>query len=557
MLQLWVVLLAQNLWVEEEEEAETEISTRERDEKDENPCLGEELSVTQTKEVREVLRRHVKVMSEIPGKTELVQHNVDVGGAKPIRLAPYWVPQCHMVWLKEELGRILEDGVIVESNSSWGAPIILVKKKNGMTRLFVDFRRLNSLTALDAYPMPCIVELIDKMGGATYLTTLDLARGYWQVPITENAKEKTALVTPHGLFHFEVMPFGLNGAPATFQRLMDRAVKEMVEYGAVYLDDIVVFSATWEDHLIQVENVLKRLEKANLTTKPSKCQVGMRSCTYLGHIVGSGMVRPEESKVEAIRQFSRPLTKKELRIFLGLSGYYRKFILSNSAVADPLTDLMRKSRSNKVMWSDQCEVAFRTLKEAMCSQPVLRSPDYTQEFVLQTDASDRGMGAVLGQVDKEGEEHPVSYFSKKFLPREEKYSAIKMECLAVKLGAQAFRIHLLGREFVVVTDHQALEWLERMRNDNSRLTRLSLSLQSFHFKIRYRQGKLNGNTDALSRLGVNRLAMVNGPAVVNGSDTVSGTETVSESEMVYDAKTTLSQERGKVMSGNKLRSFKD
>ena len=166
---------------------------------------------------------------------------------------------------------MLEDGVIVESNSSWGAPIVLVKKKDGMTRLCVDFQRLNSLTALDTYPMPHIEELIDKLGGATYLTTLDLARGYWQVPIAENAKEKTAFVTPHGLFQFEVMPFGLNGAPATFQRLMDRVVKGMEEYVAVYLDDIVVFKSTWEDHLIKVENVLKRLEKANHTTKPSKC----------------------------------------------------------------------------------------------------------------------------------------------------------------------------------------------------------------------------------------------------------------------------------------------
>ena len=164
---------------------------------------------------------------------------------------------------------------------------------------------------------------------------------------------------------------------------------------------------------------------------------------------------------------------------------------------------------------------------------------------------------MLGQVDKEGEEHPVSYFSKKFLPREEKYSAIEKECLAVKLGVQAFRTHLLGREFVVVTDHRALEWLERMRKDNSRLTRWSLSLQPFRFKNRYRQGKLNGNADALSRLGVNGPVVVNRPAVVNGSDTVSGMETVSESEMVYDAKTTSSQERGKVMSGNELRSLKD
>ena len=243
--------------------------------------------------------------------------------------------------------------------------------------------------------------------------------------------------------------------------------------------------------------------------------------------------------------------KKELRIFLRLSGYYRKFIPSYSAVAAPLTDLTRKNRYKKVEWSDQCEVMFRTLKEAMCSQPVLRSTDYTREFVLQTNALYKGMGAVMGQVDEGGEEHPVLYFSKKFLLKEEKYNAIEKECLAVKLGVQAFRMHLLGWEFVVVTDHRALEWLGCMWKDNSRLTRWSLSLQLFCFKIWYWPGKLNGNADALSTLGLNGLAGV------NGSETVSGLETVIRPEIIDNTETMLSQERGKVMLGNELRSFRN
>ena len=195
---------------------------------------------------------------------------------------------------------MLEDSVTVESNSIWRGPIVLVKKKDGATQLCVDYQRLNSLTVLDAYPMPCIEQLIDRLGGATYLTILDLARGYWQVPMSENAEEKTAFVRPHGLFQFEIMPFELNGAQATFLCLMDRVVKGMEEYVAEYLNDIVMFSATWEDHLIQVINVFKKLEQVNLTTKPSKWQLGMRLSTYLGHIVGGSMLMPEESKVKTI-----------------------------------------------------------------------------------------------------------------------------------------------------------------------------------------------------------------------------------------------------------------
>ena len=305
--------------------------------------------------------------------------------------------------------------------------------------------------------MPRIEELIDRLGGAQYLTTIDLARGYWQVPMADKAKELTAFVTPYGLFQFKVMPFGLNGAPATFQRLMDRVIRGMSEYTAAYLDDLVVYSGTWKDHLEHVRQVLVRLRESGLTAKLEKCQFGMKRFRYLGYVVGGGEVRPEVAKVEAVKKWKRPRTKKEVRMFLGLSGYYRRFIPQYSVIAAVLTDLTRKDRPKLVRWTEECEDAFERLKEVLCNDPVLKSPDYSREFTVQTDAFDRGMGAVLCQTNKDGEEHPVAYFSRKFLPREERYGTVEKECLAIKLGIQAFRVHILGRSFTVVTDHRALE----------------------------------------------------------------------------------------------------
>ena len=295
------------------------------------------------------------------------------------------------------------------------------------------------------------------------------------------------------------MPFGLQGAPATFQRLMDGVTRGMEEFAAAYLDDLVIHSDTWEEHLSHVRLVLQRLREAGLTVKARKCQFGMEQCLYLGHIVGNGMVRPEMSKVEAISAFATPRTKKEVRVFLGLTGYYRKFIPDFAAIAAPLTDLTRKTAPNIVNWSQDCEEAFVELKARMCSSPVLRSPDFAKPFIVQTDASERGVGAVLSQLDADGNDYPIAYYSRKLLPREERYATVEKECLAIRLGVQAFRIYLLGRPFTIQTDHHALEWLDRLKDNNSRLTRWSLALQPFQFTVQYRSGKANSNADALSR----------------------------------------------------------
>ena len=292
----------------------------------------------------------------------------------------------------------------------------LSEQERWHTEAIIDYRRLNAESQMDAYPMPRIDDLIDRLGKAKFITTLDLTRGYWQVPMAKTSRHLTAFTTPFGLFQFRVMPFGLQGAPATFQRLMDRVLKGLECYSAAYIDDLVTHSRTWGEHLDQVRNVLQRLREAGLTAKPSKCQFGMAQCVYLGHIVGNGAVRPERSKLQGVEAFSTPKYKKEVRCFLGLRGYYRKFIPDYASIAAPLTDLTKKNAPNQVVWNERCEASFKRLKDLLCSASVLQSPDFERNFVLQTDASDVGVGAVLSQVDDTGADHPVAYFSRKLLP---------------------------------------------------------------------------------------------------------------------------------------------
>ena len=294
--------------------------------------------------------------------------------------------------VQRELEEMKVHKIIEPANSDWAAPMVLVKKKDGTLRLCVDYRRLNTTTQADAYPMPRIEDMIDQLGKAKYLTTLDLTKGYWQVPVAKRDRPKTVFTTPFGLFQFLRMPFGLTGVLATFQRMIDHLLQGLGEFTGAYLDDVVVFSVTWEEHMQHVEAVLTRLREAGLTAKPRKCQFGMAQCVYLGHVVGGGRVWVEESKVGAIQRMPRPQTKKDVRAFLGLSGYYRKFIPGYASIATALSDLTRKAQPEQVIWTADCEEAFGRLKTLLCSAPVLRAPDLENGYVLQTDASNRGGG---------------------------------------------------------------------------------------------------------------------------------------------------------------------
>ena len=402
--------------------------------------------------------------------------------------------------MKRNLEEMVKQGIIEPSTSDWSAPMLIVIQKDGRIRICVDYRCLNSVSKADAYPIPRIEDLIDQLGNAKYLSMLDFTRGYWQIPVVAEHCHKTAFATPWGLYQFRRMPFGLRGGPATFQRMMDALLRGVENVSNAYIDDIIVFSLTWEEHLRHLTEVLQWLREARLTVRQRKCQFGMTECTYLGFRVGGGRVHVEQSKVEAVQRLPIPRTKKDVRAFLGLTGYYRKFIPQYASIATPLTDLTRKLAPARVVWTHECEQSFQKLKQLLCSAPVLNTPDFERNFVLQTDASDRGVGAVLSQLSENGEDHPIAYFSRKLSSREERFSTIEKECLGIKLAAQAFRVYLLGRPFIIQTDHRALTWLDRVKDNNPRLTRWSLSLQPFQYTVVHRAGQANGNADGLSRI---------------------------------------------------------
>ncbi|CAM5155346.1 unnamed protein product [Natator depressus] len=290
-------------------------------------------------------------------------------------------------------------GVIQPSSSPWASPVVLVPKKDGSIQFRVDYRKLNAITVSDAYPMPRTDELLDKLGGAHYLTTMDLTKGYWQVPLDADARLKPAFITPLGLYEFLVLPFGLKGAPATFQHLVDQLLRGMESFAVAYIGDICVFSQTWEDHVSQVKKVLDRLQEAGLTIKAEKCKVGMAEVSYLGHRVGSGCLKPEPTKVEVIRDWPTPQTKKQVQAFIGMAGYYRRFVPHFSSIAAPITELCKKGKPDKVVWTEQCQKALCALKEALISDPVLINSDFDKPFMVFTDTSDMGLGVVLMQVD--------------------------------------------------------------------------------------------------------------------------------------------------------------
>ncbi|CAM5092907.1 unnamed protein product [Natator depressus] len=472
--------------------------------------LSDQLTPAQQAEVRGVLHPYRQLFSNQPGRTNLTVHRVQTGSHPPIRCSPFRVTGKTAQDLEREVRDMLALGVIQPSASPWASPVVLVPKKDGSVRFCVDYRKLNAITVSDAYPMPRPDELLDKLGGARYLTTMDLTKGYWQVPLDADARLKSAFITPLGLYEFLTLPFGLKGAPATFQRLVDQLLRGMESFAVAYIDDICVFSQTWEDHVSQVRQVLDRLQGAGLTVKAEKCKVGMAEVSYLGHRVGSGRLKPEPAKVEVIRDWPAPHTKKQVQAFMGMAGYYRRFVPHFSAIATPITELCKKGKPDKVVWTEQCQEAFRALKEALVSGPVLANPDFDKPFVVFTDASDTGLGAVLMQEDEKGERHPIVYLSKKLLPRERHYAAIEKECLAMVWALKKLEPYLFGRHFTVYTDHSPLTWLHQMKGANAKLLRWSLLLQDYDMDVVHVKGSANLIADALSRRGGPELPQVTG-----------------------------------------------
>lgn len=373
----------------------------------------------------------------------------------------------------------------------------MVRKKDGGLRFCVDYRRLNELTVKDAYPLPRIDDTLDALGASKWFSTLDLASGYWQVELDPYHREKSAFVTKHGLFEFNVLPFGLCNAPSTFQRLMELVLADLQWMTClVYLDDIIVFGRTFEEHVARLGQVLGRLKSTNLKVKPAKCTLFAKKVNYLGHVISEERVGTDPAKSETVKAWPTPTTVGEVRSFVGLASYYRRFIEGFGSIAQPLHKLTEKNRQFK--WDGACQEAFDALKCKLTTAPILAYPDPTKPFILDTDASDQGIGAVLSQLHGD-QERVVAYASRSLSRSERNYATTRKELLAVVAFTHHFRHFLLGQEFLLRTDHSSLQWLHNFKEPEGQVARWLEQLSSFQYYIQHRPGKQHNNADALSR----------------------------------------------------------
>lgn len=482
----------------------TEISSERLAEPEKLTRLGIDLSNSklnseEEKQLSHLLEKYVDLFAQNPkrpGRTKLTKHQIDTGDHAPINLAPYRLSPNERKKVSEEVKEMLDNDIIRPSRSPWASPVVLVTKKDGGIRFCTDYRKINAITKKDVYPLPRIDDALDALHKSKIFSTLDLASGYWQIEMDPKDREKTAFICEQGLFEYNIMPFGLCNAPATFQRLMD-AILAGLKWTCclVYLDDIIIYSESFEDHLKHLSMVFQRLQEAGLNLKASKCHFAKSYINYLGHVVSDQGISPDPKKVEAVKDFPKPKSLREVRSFLGLTSYYRRFIKDYAKIAVPINHLLKADV--KFEWTLECQKAFEHLKDLLTKAPILSPPDFTEVFKLQTDASDQGLGAVLAQ-DIRNREHVIAYASRTLSSAEIKWDTREKEALAIVWGCEHFRPYLIGQFFIIETDHGSLRWL--MNVQKGRLARWGLRLSEFDFQIKHKPGKFNGNADGISRM---------------------------------------------------------
>ena len=433
------------------------------------------------------------------GLTDLVKAKIETGDHPPIKRAPYRLPFSQREMVQEHIENMLKAGIIEPSQSPWASPIVIVDKKDGTKRFCVDLRGLNKIAKENAYPLPRIDDILASLDGSKYFTSLDLKSGYWQIPLDEDSKEKTAFTSFMGLYQYVRLPMGYKCSGGIFSELMNKVLSGIQNKFVInYLDDVLIHSKTFEEHLEHIEVVFVRLREAGLKLKMSKCDFLKREVNYLGHLVGEFGYKPDPAKVEVIRNLAPPTSVKGVRSFIGMASYYRRFIPEFAKIAKPLTELTKKNR--RFQWTDACQRAFETLRAALTEAPILAFPDINKPYKLYTDASNYAIGAALVQETEMGE-RVIQYLSHQLNETQQRWPIIEKEAYAIIYSVQKVRPYLLGSKFTVVTDHKPLKYLFTSEMKNARIQRWAVVLSEYGCDIEYVSGTKNVVADMLSRLG--------------------------------------------------------
>jgi hypothetical protein len=421
-------------------------------------------------------------------------------GVQPVNVKPYRYSPQQKDEIERQIREMLKQGLIRTSQSPFASPVLLVRKKDGTWRFCVDYRHLNAVTVKDRYPMPVVDELLDELSGANFFTKLDLRSGYHQIRLVEEDEHKTAFRTHSGHYEFRVMPFGLTCAPATFQAAMNEIFAPLIrKFVLVFVDDILIYSRSMEEHACHLAEVFSLLEAHQLFVKRSKCSIAKQSLEYLGHIIGAEGVSTDPAKIEAVQRWPRPANTKQLRGFLGLAGYYRKFIRFFGILCRPLTNLLKKNA--QFLWTPVVDEAFIAIKNALVQAPVLALPDFTKEFILETDACISGVGAVLMQNG-----HPLAFLSKALGPKNQALSIYDKECLAILMAIDKWKAYLRHGPFTIHTDHRSLIHLGDHKFNTVIQQKAFFRLMGLQYKVVYKKGATNRAADALSRRPHNQSA---------------------------------------------------
>ncbi|KAK0055907.1 hypothetical protein Bpfe_014576, partial [Biomphalaria pfeifferi] len=480
----------------------------------ENVTISPQLGAEQTAEVKSMLAEFHDVLSDKPGRTSLERFSMKLLSAEPIKVKAYPLPHAKAEVIKQEVEELLKAGIIAPSVSPYNAPVVLVRKPDGGHRMCIDFRRLNAVAEFQAEPLPDPATIFANLSHARYFSKFDLSRGYYQIEVEPGCRPLLAFSTPQGHYEFQTVPFGLNNSSSVFTRMMRKLLAPIGNLGIHnFIDDILIATETWSEHIALVSSLLLRLRETGLTARPSKCLIGFTRLKFLGHVIQENQLMPDEEKVAQLLEAPRPITKTGVRSFLGMCGYYQKFIPHFNSIAAPLSDLTKKDRPDKLTWNEECELAFQRLKECLTSSPVLKLPDLSRTFVLRTDASGSGLGAVLMQTAEGSDDilFPVAYASRKLNQAESNYATIELECLALVWAIEKFQAFLYGKHFTLQTDHKPLSYLSSSKHLNARLMRWSLLLQPYSFQVEHVPGSQNAAPDFLSRHCVLEPKGLNGP----------------------------------------------